>query len=172
VQYLVALFLCPHQSTSISQAFKKQASASAFGYLGNYSAGRSKMEKMKGRVLFIEEDADTCDLIATLLKYSGYKTIVAPTLTEGLRLARGQGFDLILLDWWFEDGTGVDLCRKIREFDGLTPVFFYTGIAYKPNLNQAIEAGAQGCFMRPTDIEDLLTAYEQKTVVDCSHSQS
>ena len=120
------------------------------------------MEEAKGRVLFIEEDIDTCELITTMLKYAGYRTVVAPTLNEGLQLARGDHCDLILLDWLFEGGTGVELCQQIREFDGSTPVFFYTGIAYKPNLNQALEAGAQGYFVQPIDLEGLLAEYEQK----------
>lgn len=118
------------------------------------------MEDSKGRILFIEEDEDTCDLISTLLKYAGYKTVVAPTASEGLRLARSDSFDLILLDWLFEDGEGVDLCRQIREFDGDTPVFFYTGITYKPELHRAQEAGAQGYFVKPVDISDLLESYQ------------
>ena len=118
------------------------------------------MEDNKGRILFIEEDTDTCDLISTLLKYAGYKTVIAPTASEGLRLARNDRFDLILLDWLFEDGDGVDICRQIREFDGDTPVFFYTGIAYKPELHRATEAGAQGYFVKPLDIGELLDSYQ------------
>ena len=117
------------------------------------------MKEEKGAVLFIEADTDTSDMIATMLKYAGYQTVIASTVSEGVQLARDHFFDMILLDWWFEDGTGVDLCRRIREFDRKTPVFFYTGLTYKPNLNQAMEAGAQGYFVQPTDIEDLLLSY-------------
>ena len=120
------------------------------------------MEEAKGSVLFIEADADTCDLIATMLKYAGYQTVIASTVRDGVQLARDRYFDIILLDWWFEDGTGVEVCRRIREFDSHTPVLFYTGITYKPNLTEGMEAGAQGYFMQPTDLEELLLSYSKE----------
>lgn len=49
---------------------------------------------------------------------------------DGLKAASDQKFNLYLLDLWLPDGSGLDLCKKIREFDLKTPVVFYSAAAY------------------------------------------
>ena len=46
-------------------------------------------------------------MITLLLGQAGYEVIVATNIAEGLTLARKERFDLILLDWFFGDGTGL-----------------------------------------------------------------
>src|SRR5688572_19813754 len=62
-------------------------------------------------------------------------------LQDGLKAASEQKFDLYLLDLWLPDGSGLDPCKKIREFDVKTPVVFYSAAAYevieKPRLAAA-----------------------------------
>lgn len=114
------------------------------------------MSDNRGRILFVEEDRDMCNLVSILLKYAGYEAVVTPSAAEGLRLAQSERFELILLDWLFEDGEGVTLCQDIRRFDADTPIFFYNGNIYKPQLAAALEAGAQGFFLTPIEIGDGL----------------
>lgn len=114
------------------------------------------MNETKGRILFIDDDEDTCEMMGILLGMEGYEALSASSVSEGLRLVRAESFDLILLDWHLEDGTGVDLCRMIRAFDGEIPIFFYTGVAYEPELKKALKAGAQGCFVKPVNVTDLM----------------
>jgi len=77
----------------------------------------SKAEKK--RILFVEDDADSQQLIG--LTIAGYSVVTAYDFTEGLRLARQRYFDVYILDNWLPDRTGVELCRHIREFDPHTP---------------------------------------------------
>jgi CheY-like chemotaxis protein len=114
------------------------------------------MEQTKGRILFIDDDRDTCEMMRTLLGGAGYDAVSAMTVTEGLRLAKTDRFDIILLDWYFPDGTGIELCQMIRTFDERIPIFFYTGVAQETDIDKAIRAGAQGCFIKPVDVRSLL----------------
>jgi CheY-like chemotaxis protein len=114
------------------------------------------MKQTRGRILFIDDDKDTCDMMRTLLGGAGYDAVSASTVTEGLRLAKTDSFDLILLDTYFPDGTGVELCQMIRTFDKQIPIFFYTGMALDSEIDKAIQAGAQGCFIKPVDVKTLL----------------
>jgi len=52
--------------------------------------------------------------------------------------------------------SGVDLCKKIREFDPLTAVLFYSGAAYESDKQQAFTAGAQGYLVKPVDNDELI----------------
>jgi len=114
------------------------------------------MQKPKGRILFIDDDADTCEMMSILLGQAGYETTSASSVNEGLKKAMSDSFDLILLDWYFEDGTGIDLCKTIRASDGEVPIFFYTGMAFESHIHTAMQAGAQGCFIKPVDVGNLL----------------
>jgi two-component system response regulator AtoC len=115
------------------------------------------MGDKKGRVLFLDNDVDTCDMMRAVLDSAGYEAITAMTVTEGLKLVKADHFDLILLDWYLEDGTGLDLCQMIRAFNSKVPIFFYTGISNESYLKRIGEAGAQGYFIKPVDLSDLLT---------------
>lgn len=110
----------------------------------------------KGRLLFLDDDTDTRELLDVALAVEGYEVVLGRSIAEGLRLARSGGFDLILLDWYFSDGTGIELCQMIRRFDKRTPIFFYTGMAYDQHVETALRAGAQGCLIKPVAMETLL----------------
>ena len=114
-----------------------------------------------GQILFVEADPDTSDLVGCLLAGAGFELHVAATLAEGLQHAQEKRCDLILLDSYFEDGTGLELCQTIRTFDPLTPIFFYTGLATEPEVEALLQAGAQGCFIKPVDGEHLVTTIAQ-----------
>jgi two-component system response regulator HydG len=122
----------------------------------NSTNGNGKGDSVKGRILFLDDNADTCELLDVVLGRAGYEIVIGRSIAEGLQLSRTRSFDMILLDWFLPDGTCLELCQTIREFDGETPIFFYTGMAYDHHLRSALQAGAQGCFIKPVEMETLL----------------
>lgn len=113
-------------------------------------------ENQQGRILFVEDDAEIRTLVSTMLGYYGYEAVSASKVVDGLMLAKTTRFDLIMIDWYFSDGTGMELCKAIRSFDTKTPIYFYTGVELEPKLQQARIAGAQGFFSKPMDVDQLL----------------
>lgn len=101
------------------------------------------------RLLCVEDDKDTCEALAHLLRMSGYEVTIASTVMDGLRLARVEPFDLIILDNWFKDSSGIELCRRIRELDPHTPIMFYSAAAYESDIQQGLSAGAQAYVVKP-----------------------
>jgi len=112
----------------------------------------------KARILFVEDHSDTRDLVLLVLGREGYEVSLASGFHQARQLLSMNSYDLVLLDWYYEDGTGLDLCKLIRQTDNSTPVYFYTAVAYNSELHKAIEAGAQGCFVKPVHNEHLLRA--------------
>ena len=106
------------------------------------------------RVLYIEDHDDTRQLVALVLAQK-CEVISAATIQSGLSLARFQRFDLYLIDSWLPDGSGVDLCREIREFDKKTPIIFYSAAAYESDREQALQCGAQAYLIKPSPPSDL-----------------
>ncbi|HSE20059.1 MAG TPA: response regulator [Pyrinomonadaceae bacterium] len=113
------------------------------------------MTLRKPRILFVEDHDDTRDLITLLLKYQ-YDVSTANTLHDALNLIRSGNFNLFIFDSWLLDGSGIDLCKRVREFDHRTPILFYSAAAYESDKNLALNAGAQAYLVKPVDVADLL----------------
>jgi len=70
-----------------------------------------------------------------------------------------EHFDLFILDYHYRDGSGVDLCRRLRQIRPLTPVIFYSGAAYESDREQALGAGAEAYIVKP-ELKGLLTTVQ------------
>lgn len=90
-----------------------------------------------------------------VLEGRNYEVTSAQTIATALQLARQQNFDLFLLDSRLPDGSGVDLCVGIRQFDPHTPIIFYSAAAYEADKIMAFGAGAQGYMTKPTRLGEL-----------------
>ena len=113
------------------------------------------MELQKPRVLYVEDHEDTRELVTLLLSQKSYEVVTGTTIESGIALASSEEFDLYLLDSWLPDGSGLDLCQKIREFDKTTPILFYSAAAYASDHEMALQCGAQGYLIKPSQPSDL-----------------
>jgi CheY-like chemotaxis protein len=106
------------------------------------------------RILFVDDDEDCCELMSTMLKLSNDSFVVtsANTAEEALSLIETQRFDLYILDYRLPDLTGVELCSRIRQIDGQTPIMFYSGLAREVDLLDAKLAGANDYLIKPNDL--------------------
>ena len=109
------------------------------------------------RVLYIEDHEDTRELVTLVLEQKSYEVVTGSTIESGIALAGSQQFDLYLLDSWLPDGSGLDLCKQIREFDKATPILFYSAAAYEIDRDQAMESGAQAYLIKPSQPSELCT---------------
>lgn len=111
--------------------------------------------KSTPRVLYIEDHEDTRELVTLVLEQKNYEVVTGSTIESGVTLAGSQQFDLYLLDSWLPDGSGLDLCRQIREFDKATPILFYSAAAYEIDRDLALRCGAQGYLVKPSQPSEL-----------------
>jgi CheY-like chemotaxis protein len=113
------------------------------------------MQPKKRRILCVDDDEDTCFMLTNLLGQENYEATSVKSVSEALKLARSESFNLYVLDEWFPKDAGLGLCRKIREFDPHTPIVFYSGAAFESDREEALYAGAQAFVAKPL-IEKLL----------------
>jgi DNA-binding response OmpR family regulator len=113
------------------------------------------MQRSKRHILYVEDHDDTRELVSLILVHSGYEVTTDSTIAGSLNLARLREFDLYLLDSWLPDGSGVELCQKLREFDVNTPILFYSAAAYELDRDAAIKSGAQSYLVKPAHLTDL-----------------
>ena len=107
------------------------------------------------RILYIEDHEDTRELVTLLLAQKDYEVITGSTIERGVALAGTEKFDLYLLDSWLPDGSGLDLCQRIRQFDKTTPILFYSAAAYATDHDLALKCGAQAYLVKPTQPSEL-----------------
>jgi DNA-binding response OmpR family regulator len=120
----------------------------------------------KKRILCVDDDVDTCEMLHILLGSAGYEVTFATSVTEGLSLAKSGQCDLIILDGLFHDGTGVELCRMIRAFDSETPIVFCSGAARQSDIAEAMSAGAQEYLTKPCNLEQI-----EQTVITLTRAE-
>jgi CheY-like chemotaxis protein len=115
-----------------------------------------RAKKTEKHILCVDDHDDTCELIATILK--DYKVTSAHSMAEALRLASKEKFSIYLLDYHLPDGTGIEVCLMIKNFDDKTPILFVTGTSSMTE-RQALNIGAQGLIKKASDdfVEKLET---------------
>src|SRR5262249_11063336 len=110
-------------------------------------------DRERKHILLVEDDEDAWEIVT--FNFAGCKVICARDFDEGLRLARQRYFDLYILDNWLPDGSGVELCRLIREFDPHTPILFYSAVGYTRDIEEAMRAGADAYLIKPVSLDEL-----------------
>jgi CheY-like chemotaxis protein len=83
------------------------------------------MTEKRRRLLCVEDDEETCTILKFLL--GEFEVDAVPSGKEALEKLEGGGYSLIIMDHHLPDTTGVEVVRRIREFDTSTPVIFFTG---------------------------------------------
>lgn len=118
------------------------------------------MESLDHRILLVEDHEDTRECLVVLLAHSNYEVETASTMCEALKLVDTHPFGVFIFDSVLPDGSGVELCRRIRKFNQRTPIIFCSGLAYEADITNALRAGAQAYLVKPLDLSKLIESIE------------
>jgi DNA-binding response OmpR family regulator len=119
------------------------------------------MPETARRVLCIDDDNDTCELLNIILQNDGFEAVVCKSAKEGIETAKQGNFSAIVLDYRMADLNGVQVCREIRKFDSATPIVFFSAVAFPDDKKAAIEAGAQAYLVKPTDLYKIVPTIKE-----------
>ena len=115
------------------------------------------------RILVVEDEPVIRELVRSLLTESECEVETASHAADGLKLARTQQFDLILLDVVLPPSgsiqlDGVAVCRMLRADarTATTPIYMLTAKAKKSDVEIAMRAGANGYIHKPFRGAELL----------------
>jgi DNA-binding response OmpR family regulator len=87
--------------------------------------------------------------------------MTAGSVTEGLQLAREIDFDLFILDVRLPDGTGIELCQKLRESHPNVPVIYYSAYGENNESERAVATCGDAFLRKPLSIGDIEAAVER-----------
>jgi CheY-like chemotaxis protein len=114
---------------------------------------------LPAKILIVEDNRDTRDLVALALRLEGYTVYTASDGNEGIELVRADCPDLILSDINMPNLDGIEMVKCLRAMPECNKVPVLIMSAYgSGNLTQAIEAGANQAMRKPLDIEILIKA--------------
>jgi len=119
------------------------------------------------RVLCVDHDEDSREMLSTLLKISRIEAKAVGTAAQALSLMQEERFDLYLLEAWLPDVDGFELCRRMRNFDQHTPILFFSGAAYDADRKKGIQAGANAYVIKP-DVDSLVGSITQFVSSECA----
>ena len=109
------------------------------------------------RVLCVEDDADTRDMLETKLGMSDFEVVVAPDMEAALRLMERERFGLYVLDGGLRGFKGPSLCEQIRATDAQTPILIFSGHAFESDIEAGMLAGANAYLVKPDSSELIPT---------------
>lgn len=107
------------------------------------------------RMLIIEDDPDTQQMLTMILRSEGYDVLTAGNGPLGLELLRKMGPDLVLLDWMLPGMEGIDVCKRAREFSAV-PIIMLTAKTSATDKVAGLDTGADDYLAKPFEPEELL----------------
>jgi OmpR-family two-component system manganese-sensing response regulator len=113
------------------------------------------MERTKARILHVDDHQDTRLMMAALLQDCGYGVLTAGSVAEGFELAKEIDFDLYILDVRLPDGTGVELCQKLRELRPAIPILYYSAYGNEEDHENALALCGDAYLKKPVCIADI-----------------
>ncbi len=104
-------------------------------------------------ILCVDDDTDTCELLQFLL--SEYDFVSSHSVEKAFELIENRQFDLYIFDNWLPDGSGGELCRKVRQVNFEAPIIFVSGATHEEDVANAMANGATRYLTKPCE-PDLL----------------
>jgi two-component system, NtrC family, response regulator HydG len=115
----------------------------------------------KGRLLVVDDSADTRELLQRILSAQGYEVLGAAGVAEALKLLEGVPVDLVITDLKMPGISGLDLVRHVRENLKESEVMMITGYPSVEGAVAAVKSGAEEYLPKPFTREELLAAVDR-----------
>jgi len=112
-------------------------------------------------VLLIEDDLTFGRILEGFLTKNGFNVKVCHTGKDGLKNAKEQTFNVILLDYRLPDSTGMEILEGLKEISSVTPVIIMTSFSDIRTAVTAMKAGALEYITKPINPEEMLMLLNQ-----------
>ena len=113
---------------------------------------------MSQKILIIEDEPDIRKTLEYNISREGYEVICASSLSEGREKLESASFSLLLLDLMLPDGSGLDLCRELKQDKSLSsmPVIILTAKDDEVDKVVGFELGADDYVTKPVSVRELI----------------
>lgn len=108
------------------------------------------------KIFFVEDDLSLISGLSFALKKQGYEVDNARTINEAEDLWQDDKYDLAILDVSLPDGTGYQLCEKIR-LTSKIPIIFLTAADEETDIIMGLDIGADDYITKPFKLAVFLS---------------
>lgn len=99
-------------------------------------------------ILLVEDDLSLINGLSFAVKKQGYMLDVAHTKDEADRLWQNGAYDLVILDVSLPDGSGFDICKRIRQTSKV-PIMFLTAMDEETDIIMGLDIGGDDYITKP-----------------------
>ena len=111
-----------------------------------------------GRILIVEDNMDTYELVRFILEKNGFETFLAMNGRDGVNAVTKQRPDLIIMDLSMPEMDGWTAMQLIKSDPAVSfiPMIALTAHALPSDRKRAFDAGCDEYITKPMDLMDLL----------------
>lgn len=111
---------------------------------------------MQPKLLVIDDDGDTRDVLRATLTQRGFEVACARTGADAIEQLEHDAFDVVISDLNMPGMSGLDLCRRMGQSWPDLPLVLVTGFRSPAMTIAAMRAGACEVISKPIQIDGLL----------------
>ena len=107
-------------------------------------------------LFLLEDDISLIDGLQYSLNKNGFQVDVVRTVKEAKEfLAEIGKYDLLILDVTLPDGTGFDICERVRKRNNMVPIIFLTASDEEVNIIRGLDCGGDDYVTKPFKLGEL-----------------
>lgn len=127
--------------------------------------GDKRKHHIEKYILVIEDEEQIRILIKDMLESAGFRVILSSNAAEGVEIFRMQQhvIDLVLLDYYLPDGTGLEVFNVLKEIDDNCRILITSGFELDEDIQSALDAGAIGFLSKPFNREQIVSFIQHVT---------
>ncbi len=108
------------------------------------------------KILLVEDDLSLIVGLEFSLQKNGFLVEIARTVKEAFSRIEDSKYDLLILDLTLPDGSGFDICRKIRQSSAV-PIIFLTASDEEVNIVMGLDIGGDDYITKPFKLNELVS---------------
>jgi DNA-binding response OmpR family regulator len=116
------------------------------------------------KILIVEDDHTTVQLIEFLLKKNNFGVLIAYDGVEALQICKEEKPDLILMDVMMPKMDGIEAIEKLKEDENTQdiPIVILSALGQEMDVMRGLQAGASGYIVKPFSPQELLDEIKAK----------
>lgn len=107
-------------------------------------------------LLLVEDDASLIDGLSYALRKQGFEIMIGRSVKEAVLLFNEGRFDLLILDLALPDGSGFEICKRVRQVSAV-PIIFLTAADEETNVVMGLDMGGDDYITKPFKMSELLS---------------
>lgn len=108
------------------------------------------------KILLVEDDLSLIDGLKFFIQKNGFYVDIAKTVKEALEIFEDNDYDLLILDLTLPDGTGFEICKKVRQSSNV-PIIFLTASDEEFNVVMGLDIGGDDYITKPFKLNELIS---------------